>query len=245
MSIADKLTTIAENEQKVYEKGRTDENREFWKKLIGDGVGACSFSGSTWNDDTFKPTQDIVFTINNGNWLFSLNNITSVKASLAIHGVKFDTSRLNGLSYGFYNIKSIDLPELDLRGLKNRNTTQISNGLCTNTNLVTIDKIILPETWGTITNHNGFLQNNKSLQNVTFEGVIPCSLNVSASPLTAESVLSIITHLADYAGTSNAGAYTLTLSDTSKTAMANLGTIPELNNKTYTEYLASIGWVLG
>ena len=59
-----------------------------------------------------------------------------------------------------------------------------------------------------------------------------------------ESMKNIFEHLKNYAGTSNAGACTLTLKDTCKTAMAELGAIPEFGGKTYDAYLTDIGWNL-
>lgn len=238
------LDGMADGVNEVYDKGRENEMRNFWEKLIGEGASANSFSGSIWNDETFQPTQDVVFARSNGNWMFSLNKITSVKASLAIHGVKMDTSQLRGLGYAFFETQTIDLPELDLRGCINRPTSDLAMGVHGNTKLVTIDKIIFPTTWGKISSWNGFLQNNSSLQNIVVEGVIPCSLNLSVSPLTVESMKSIISHLNNYAGTSNAGIHTLTLKDTCKTAMANLGAIAEFGGKTYDAYLTDIGWNL-
>lgn len=94
------------------------------------------------------------------------------------------------------------------------------------------------------TQYNKSFNGTNRLENITFEGVIGQNISFSSSPLTVESVLSIITHLADYAGTSNAGVHTLTLKDTCKTAMAELGAIEEFGGKTYDAYLTDIGWNL-
>lgn len=62
MSIADKLTTIAENVPKVYERGRKDECDEFWDSFQEYGnrtVYRAAFS--KFKNEIFKPKYDIVF----------------------------------------------------------------------------------------------------------------------------------------------------------------------------------------
>ena len=62
-----------------------------------------------------------------------------------------------------------------------------------------------------------------NLKNITFEGVIGTNISFSSSPLTVESMKSIITHLKNYIGlTDDSGnslemKYTLTLKDTCRT----------------------------
>ncbi len=51
----------------------------------------------------------------------------------------------------------------------------------------------------------------KKLKDITFEGVICVDISFSSSPLTVESMKSIITHLKNYSGTESEYAYTLTL----------------------------------
>ena len=55
MSIADKLITIAENEERVYEKGKLSEKKAFWGNFFKNGVFGGMFSGGGWNVNTFKP----------------------------------------------------------------------------------------------------------------------------------------------------------------------------------------------
>ncbi len=58
MSIADKLTQIAENEQAVFDAGKKSEYDTFWDSYQENGNKVAyrlAFFGSGWNDTTFKP----------------------------------------------------------------------------------------------------------------------------------------------------------------------------------------------
>lgn len=237
------LDEMASGVDKVYEAGAFAEEDKFWEKALSNGVSGMSFSGNVWNDETFKPTRDIICdSTNNGNWFFSGNRITSVKKALAIHNVTLNTKNLSSLGYAFMSLTTIDLPELDFSNIKN--TNNFSYGLRGNANLVTIDKIILTENWNSISSFGGFMLGNSKLENIVFEGVIPATISFSACPLTVESIISIISCLKDYSGTENAGTYTLTLKDSCKTLMAEEGAIDELDGKTYDAYITDIGWNL-
>lgn len=84
-----------------------------------------------------------------------------------------------------------------------------------------------------------------ALKNITFEGVISVDINFAQSPLSVESIISILTHLKDYSSdATNAGKYTLTLKDSCKTLMTEQGEIEEFGGKTYDAYIADIGWNL-
>ncbi len=58
MSIADKLTQIAENEQAVFDAGKKSEYDTFWDSYQENGNKVAyrlAFFGSGWNDTTFRP----------------------------------------------------------------------------------------------------------------------------------------------------------------------------------------------
>ena len=61
MSIAGKLTTVAENQQKVYDAGYADAEQEFWDAYMNGLNGSwnqkSAFAGPGWNDKTFNPNQ--------------------------------------------------------------------------------------------------------------------------------------------------------------------------------------------
>jgi hypothetical protein len=62
MSIEEKLVTIAENEQKVYEAGQKAEYDRFWDDFQENGnrkIYFYAFSGSAWTQETLKPKYTI------------------------------------------------------------------------------------------------------------------------------------------------------------------------------------------
>lgn len=57
MNIADKLIAIAENEQKVYDAGKTAEYERFWENALSSKTNASfeyTFADSVWNDETLR-----------------------------------------------------------------------------------------------------------------------------------------------------------------------------------------------
>lgn len=72
MSIAEKLQTIAENEQTVFEAGKKSEYDRFWDAYQKNGnlyFYENSFAGDGWHDGTYKPKYPII-----GKWGGGLNN---------------------------------------------------------------------------------------------------------------------------------------------------------------------------
>lgn len=60
MSIADKLTTIAENVQKVYEAGRKDEYDAFWDTYPVEQYDmSYAFAGFSWDSEKFRPKVNL------------------------------------------------------------------------------------------------------------------------------------------------------------------------------------------
>ena len=83
MSIADKLTTIAENEQKVYDKGKTDEQHAFWESNQKKGLRKqypYAFYGNWWTDDIYNPIYNIKHEA--GISMFQDSGITDTKVAI-------------------------------------------------------------------------------------------------------------------------------------------------------------------
>lgn len=144
MSIAEKLTTIAENMQEVYRSGRASgldegylqgyedgslngkqaEHDRFWNDFFQDGnlVDMTSaFSGTGWNGNTLKPNR--VLKPKNASYMFSRNTVKgSLKDLLTNCGSGLDTSECTNHSYMFYSSSGItEIPHIDLS--KSTNTT--------------------------------------------------------------------------------------------------------------------------
>ena len=95
MSIAEKVTTIAENAQKVYDAGKQAEYDTFWDACQVDGSQKSyvqRFAGAGWNDGTFKPKYDIVVSYNGMVRMFSFSHIQDLRGILEKRGVTLDVS---------------------------------------------------------------------------------------------------------------------------------------------------------
>ena len=184
MSIADKLTTIAENVQKVYDAGKaagggggagydegytagqTAEYDAFWDAYQQNGNRTMyyqAFVQGGWIDETLKPKYPIVCKndASAARSVFSNFRATIIPAPIYIEGINADET--------FYQAKTlVTITLLSLNGVPSFKST--FNG-CT------------------------------KLQNITIEGSIDVNFNISATAvLSNESVQSIIDHLKDLTG---------------------------------------------
>ena len=194
---------IPECVNEVYEAGQQAEYDRFWDNYQNYGKRTnyyVAFMYSYWNNDNFKPKYPLKPT--------DLNNCF---ASSGIRGdftklCDLDTSNCTNMSSAFgYMTGLTRLGVLDLQKV----TT--GTAFCTGcTNLETIDKVIFKDdgSWR-ISNCNGCT----SLKNIQIEGKMGGgNISFSQSPLTPESMKSIINSLYDYSGTGT--TYTLTLGTT-------------------------------
>ena len=207
MSIADKLQTIAENEQKVFEAGKDAENRRYWEKFwsgnmnsnTGNYILTYAFCGGGWNAETFSkiiyPPENIkvvgstggrnVFTRFNRNY-----NYNTPPIDLSEFCRKVDFSTMTSAYEIFYNARAVNII-IDL-------------GCCTDItrafscdNGGTIDNITLKITSICTVLTNAFT-NNVDLKDIRFteDSEIINSVSFAQSyRLTDESIQSIINAL--------------------------------------------------
>lgn len=247
MSISDKLKTIAENEQKVYDKGRTDGYDAglvaMWDAITGKGkryTGERMFAYADFTNIEELP-YPVVITDSAYRMFYSyygkkmprpqyidLSKMDKTKTVQQIFS--WIAERIeNGWS------KSVVIPDYGLPAMDDYGSAfSSSSSIGTITLLRVHEGTIFTSTFNSCSN----------LKNISFEGVIGRSISFTSCPLTVESMKNIILHLKNYKGTANEGTYTLTLKDTCKTEMAKLGAIKEFNNKTYDVYITDIGWNL-
>lgn len=218
MSIADKLTTIAENQQKVYEAGQKSEYDRFWD-LYQDGGNRTSyvyaFSGVGWNENTFAPKYDIKPT--NATNIFSNTYIRNLKNLLKNQNVVLDMSATTAMTYFSQYGVLTHVPVLDLRNCANLSYMFLGNSV-----LVEIEKIILKDDGSQLFGAYSF-NNNAALQEIRFEGVIGQNgLNFSQSPsLSHDSLMSIINALKDYSTDTSGTVWKVTLGATNKAKLTD------------------------
>lgn len=247
MSIADKLTTIAENEQKVYDKGKADgietEYDRFWDIYQSAKNGTLNysyaFSGYRWKaGSTFKPKYNIV--TSNAAAMFQFFNAGSSDIAVDMVeyldglGVTLDFSNSTIFTSTFASAKIKRLGNIDVRS----GTSGTFGSMFATTHLITIDKLIVKEA---TTLPSNVFSSAESLTNLTIEGVIGRSISFANNPLSVDSMKSIISALKNYAGTTSEDTYRLTFSSTCWENLEADSTAPDGN--TWKDYVASLGWL--
>lgn len=181
MSIAEKLLTIAKNEQRVYdagfeagessggygegyEAGQKAEYDRFWDSFQLNGTRTAyshGFAGQCWSDETYNPKYEIIVTGAGSNMYAWNGRITSTKVPLTI-----DTTNSSGLfSY--------------------------------TTSLKTIPSIKVTER----ATYTSWFTGCGNLENITFTNDSIIANNINFSPctkLTKDSLLNIISVLKDF-----------------------------------------------
>lgn len=242
MNIAEKLTTIAENEQRVYDSGKENGFKE-WMQKYQDNANRKrtirQFAGSCWNAETFYPVEDIKLdtcTFEYHNWDSGCANYDFAQR-LAECGVEILwDSKYKSPNSLFAYMGVTRLPELNFSTMT---TNNLQSTFYYSIYLKTIDKLILGEnrTAGFTDTFGGC----NSLQNIVIEGVIPQNISFSNSPLTYESAVSVISALKDYSGTANAYKYTVNFSSVTWEYLDTEGNASP-NKSTWREYIQSLGW---
>lgn len=105
MSIAEKLTTLAQNQQKVYDAGKQAEYDRFWDAYQQNGERTkynYAFSEG-WNNDTFRPKYPIRAT--DASYMFDGCGVTDF--DFVERGVQLDLSAATTLTYMCRNAKGI------------------------------------------------------------------------------------------------------------------------------------------
>ena len=209
MSIAEKLITIAENEQRVYERGKQAEYDTFWDVYQENGSRLnynYAFAGTGWTEKVFCPKFNFKPT---GTYCMFYNNkfAGDLVQRLEECGVSLDLSRVNdGTRTFMYATKITRIGSVNVSL-----APSINEFFSWCTSLVTIDELTITET--TTSGTNMFL-NCYELQNIVFSGIIGFNIGLPQSTkLTKASIQSIVSHLSD-----TTSGKTLTLS---KTAVNN------------------------
>lgn len=235
---------------------------------MGYGLADYMFAGPRWNDDTFYPLYNINLNGAVSSMVFGYNGCTDLKKRLEDCGVKIMSSASSGitnLGRMFVSAKSKSLPPIYNVKPSNAGALGMDRFAETMTNLIEVPyyeffnkvtsysgsfngcsslvRVIGIDFSSATTTSNCFLNCTK-LSDITVYGTIPVSISFAQSPLTSVSGISVLTHLKDYASTDKAGTCTVTLKDTTKTLLAELGAIEDLDGKTYDQYITDKGWNL-
>lgn len=204
ITISDKLVTVAENQQKVFDAGRDAEWSQFWDTLQGNGerrnYNYCFYS-SNWDDTNFKPKYDFIVT--SANSMFRAIGVSDLRQTLLDAGVTLDLSKCSTLAETFTNTTTTALPVISAVS-----ATSLSHMFAGASKLVTIEKLILKDD-GSQAFSSTFASMN-SLENIVIEGVIGNNVSFSSSAkLTHDSLMSIINALKDHSDSTETHTCTL------------------------------------
>ena len=241
MSIADKLTTIAANEQKVYDAGKNALLDYFWE-IYQEGGDKYEYSSNfvSFPMDAFRPKYDIKNRSGTGIISFrrfgysEKNRALNLTERLKECGVQLITEGLTTYLQAFQDARISHIPTLDFR---KANSTSYCFNEGGNVTLIEIEKLIVSEN----TPFSHTFDGCKLLEKITIEGTIGRSIEFPHSPLTVDSCKSIINALKNYAGTTNELKYKLTLKNTVWEALNSAETPPSGN--TWQDYVQSLGWL--
>lgn len=209
MAIADKLTQIANNVPLVYNAGLEAGKSEggdswydtFWDSYQQNGNRQnyqAAFPREGWNDVTFKPKYDMAPTT--CYQMFQTCKITDLKKALQDAGVKLDTKNSTSFTQFIQSSDITILPKIDLT-----DATNTSSAFATNV-IQSIEELVVSET----TPFSKTFDNAPNLTYMIVTGTIGRNgLDLHWSPLTHESLTSIINALKDFTGTGETRTVTL------------------------------------
>lgn len=212
MSIEEKLTVIAENEQKVYDAGKEEMNKTLWTMFSRNepymfrGVDFSHVGG--FNPPfQLKPKGDVSY------MFYFAKNMGVITAE------ELDFSEVTSMNTTFDHTSGIS--EIELMDLRNATNLRYMLNECYS--LTKIGKVILKDD-GTQDFPGTF--NAWSLADITFEGKIGNNISFSiCSRLTYESLISIINALKDYSGTGETRTLTLHATAIEKLSDADIAII--------------------
>lgn len=232
MSIAEKVAAMSgnnvvmtENVPKVYEAGRKSEYDRFWDAYQENGNRTnyyFAFGGPGWTNSTFNPKYSI-FPSYIGYGMFWNSGISGDLEEICEEkGIVLDFTGSKYMSYCFSQANSLKSVGIVDVSNAEKSLVQIFG------NNISIETIRLLKIREEQTLSGGFT-NCISLQNITIEGTIGNNFDIHFSPLTHESLMSIINHLGTVTTTK-----TLTLGST------NLAKLTDAEKAIATEK----GWTL-
>lgn len=108
MSIAEKLTTVAENVTKVYEAGKQAAYKEEWdeRQQNGNRTGyVYGYAGNTWNDKTFDPLYSMY--VSDALGMFTQSRIEDLDGIIKRKGIVMEFSNSTRFTnmFGYSTIK--------------------------------------------------------------------------------------------------------------------------------------------
>lgn len=204
MSIAEKLTAVAENVPKVFNAGQNAEYDRFWDEYQKSSYYVFRFAGNGWNDKTFNPKHNII-AIGSAEGMFRQTKVTDLKGKLESCGVTLDLSNVTTATnlFGYADVLTT-VPKINLSSIGNKSTYLFAS----DTKLQTIEELTISEA---VTFSSNSFSNCTALTRLIMVGTLATNgLDLHWSTLLdRESLLSVLNVLQDK--TSVGGTWTVTL----------------------------------
>ena len=209
MSIAEKLKTIAENEQRVYDSGYSKAESDMWDGIqdFGDRTN-YEKAFEYWGAEYIRPKYKVVPSSSSRNY-YIFDNCLKLKKLEAKYfdfsAYKPDASA-SSTSSNYYTFSGCwELQEIEDIGIQAGGYYGTFNG-CGKLHTIAVMRCVKEGTYSA-TFKNCFV-----LKNITIEGEIGNNISFQYSPLlTIESLRSIISALYDFVGNGETTTKTLTL----------------------------------
>ena len=192
MSIAEKLTSIAEKQIDVYNAGKQAEYDAFWNSLQQSGNRTdytSGFVGESWNDTTFKPKYRMTPSV--ATTMFNKAAITDLVNIISKQGVTLDTSKATSLQNMFTGCSRITkVPKIDASGVTSETGCAGIFNSCVALN--EIEEFVFNSN---ITNYLSFAIWCDKLKKFKASGTISGNIVFDLCPLDKASITSIVEHL--------------------------------------------------
>lgn len=200
MSIAEKLTTIAENEQKVYNSGREMGQDDVWDALQDFGRRTVYNRGfNYWSGKNFKPKYPMqAVSLEYAFAYFAYNDEETVD----LRGIDLDTSKCTSFNYmcNFANVSAFGTIDTTA-------ATTINNIFYNATELHTVEELILKDDGSQTYSANNIFRSCEKLVNIIVKGKFGSNLSLTyCRNLSKDSTCQFVNALSD-----TASGQTLTL----------------------------------
>lgn len=235
MNTAEKLTAIAENEQKVYESGQDNERLRLWNAITNYGKRgsyAYAFQYADFSDVEFIKTVEVGLnapTTASASYMFRYYRGKRLPKNIMLRNIP------EGVTHSEIFFKS-DLEQIENIGIPALNAYHNTFYGCSK--LKSISLIVCHRETTFFQTFDGC----SSLESVNFLGSIGRDISFSTcANLSVASIKNIILGLVDYANTEEEFVYTLTLNGTSVSNLEKEGATSP-NGNTWRQYAMDKGW---
>lgn len=196
MNISEKLTTIAKNQEKVYEAGKKSQYDFFWNDYQENGNRKNYSDGfAFWSKKIFDPKYDMVDMINADRMFYGFNSpkgLVDLVDLLEEKGKTLDFSKCTRLYYTFEQAYISRIGTFDMSS-----ASDTTYGALNCTQLVTIEKLVISEKTK-LDNYTFPFYSGAKLANINcVEGEICTNIRIANCPLTKASIENVVNALSN------------------------------------------------